>query len=254
MINEELYKTIFTRKSIRKYDMTSLTDEKLIEIKNFADTVKKLLPSIKCEFSFLTDDKVRNMLPIKAPHYISIYSEKKEGYLLNAGFMLQQVDLFLSSVNLGSCWLGMAKPSKEVPTSKNGLDFVIMIAFGNTQEKLHRADKSEFKRKSISEITSISGGDQLLEAARLAPSASNSQPWYFSGNTDEIIVCREKLNLLKAPLYNRMNQIDTGIALCHLWLSIEHQGKTACFDYANSGAPKGYEYMLKVKVEGDTSC
>ena len=248
MINEELYKTIFTRKSIRKYDMIPLTDQKLIEIKNFADNVKQLIPSIKCEFSFLTDDKV------KAPHYILIYSEKKEGYLLNAGFMLQQVDLFLSSVNLGSCWLGMAKPSKEVPALQNGLEFVIMLAFGNTQEKLHRADNSEFKRKGISEITSINGADQLLEAARLAPSASNSQPWYFSGNTNEIIVCREKLNLLKAPIYNKMNQIDTGIALCHLWLSIEHQGRTACFDYTNSNAPKGYEFMLKVKVEGDTSC
>ncbi len=254
MINEELYKTIFTRKSVRKYDMTSLTDEKLLEIKDFADNVKQLIPGIKCEFSFLTDDKVKNILPIKAPHYILIYSEKKEGYLLNAGFMLQQVDLYLSTINLGSCWLGMAKPSKEVPTLQNGLEFVIMLAFGNTKEELHRADNSEFKRKSISEITSISGAEQLLEAARLAPSASNSQPWYFSGNTNEIIICREKLSLLKAPLFNKMNQIDTGIALCHLWLSIEHQGKTACFDYTNSNAPKGYEFMLKVKVEGDTSC
>ncbi len=254
MSNEELYKTIFTRKSVRKYDMTPLTDQKLLEIKNFSDNVKKLIPSMKCEFSFLTDDKVKNILPIKAPHYILIYSEKKEGYLLNAGFMLQQVDLFLSSVNLGSCWLGMAKPSKEVPALQNGLEFVIMLAFGNTKDKLHRIDKSEFKRKGISEITSINGADQLLEAARLAPSASNSQPWYFSGNTNEIIICREKLSFLKAPIFNKMNQIDTGIVLCHLWLSIEHQGKTACFDYTDSNAPKGYEFMLKVKVEGETSC
>ncbi|EPR12835.1 nitroreductase family protein [Ruminiclostridium papyrosolvens] len=254
MTNEELYKTIFTRRSVRKYNMTPLTAQQLKEIKDFADNAKPLIPDIKCEFSFLTDDKVKNILPIKAPHYILIYSEKKEGYLLNAGFMLQQVDLFLSSVNLGSCWLGMAKPSKEVPTLQNGLEFVIMLAFGNTQEKIHRADTSEFKRKGISEITSINGANQLLEAARLAPSASNSQPWYFSGDPNEIIISREKLSLLKAPIYNKMNQIDTGIALCHLWLSIEHQGKTACFDYTNSNTPKGYEFMLKVKVEGDTSC
>ncbi len=254
MNNEELYKTIFIRKSVRKYDMTPLKDEQLKNIKCFADNTKQLITDIKCEFSFVTHDKVKNILPIKAPHYILIYSEKKEGYLMNAGFILQQVDLFLSANNLASCWLGMAKPSKEVPTLQNNLEFVIMLAFGNTKDKLHRTDTSEFKRKSISEISSINGADQLLEAARLAPSASNSQPWYFSGDTNEIIVSREKLSLLKAPIFNKMNQIDIGIALCHLWLSIYHQGKSASFDYTNSNIPKGYEFMLKVKVEGDKSC
>ena|GEM_PF-3748051 len=32
---------------------------------------------------------------------------------MNAGFLLQQIDLYLSDSNLASCWLGMAKPSKE---------------------------------------------------------------------------------------------------------------------------------------------
>ncbi|ACL75073.1 nitroreductase family protein [Ruminiclostridium cellulolyticum] len=254
MIHEELYKTIFTRRSIRKYDMTPLPEQKLQEIKNFADNTKKLVPGIKCEICFLDKENVKNIFPIKAPHYISIYSEKKEGYLMNVGFMLQQVDLFLSANNLVSCWLGIAKPSKEVPTSNNDMEFVIMLAFGNTHEKLHRADTSEFKRKGISEITSITGADELLEAARLAPSASNSQPWYFSGDQNEIIISREKLSFLKAPIFNRINQIDMGIALCHLWLSIEHQGKTAYFDYTKSNAPKGYEFMLKVKVGGGKSC
>lgn len=77
MIHEELYKTIFTRRSIRKYDMTPLPEQKLQEIKNFADNTKKLVPGIKCEICFLDKENVKNIFPIKAPHYISIYSEKK---------------------------------------------------------------------------------------------------------------------------------------------------------------------------------
>jgi nitroreductase len=169
---------------------------------------------------------------------------------MNAGFLLQQIDLFLSANNLASCWLGMAKPAKQVPEQKNGLEFVIMLAFGNSSEPIHRMDTTVFNRKSISEISKIEGANEVLEPVRLAPSASNSQPWFFSGNLNEIEVSREKLNLIKAPLYGKMNQIDIGIALFHLWLSLDHQGKTVSFDFQKTQAPSGYEFMVKVKVQG----
>ena len=248
MTNQQLYSTIFQRMSIRKYDLTPLAQDTLVKIQEFASSVKPLDESIKYELSYLVTDDVKNLLPIKAPHYICLYSEKKDGYLMNAGFLLQQIDLFLSANDLGSCWLGMAKPSKDVIAVKNGLEFVIMLAFGNMKDQLHRIDKLGFKRKSITEITSINGLEELLEPVRLAPSASNSQPWFFSGNKNEIIVSRKKLNFIKAPIYKKMNQIDIGIALFHLVLSLDHQGKTATFDFNNIDVLSGYEFMVKVKV------
>jgi nitroreductase len=249
MNHQQLYNRMFNRKSIRKYDMASLSQDTLVEIKDFASSINPLDQSIKYEFSYLTTDDVKNLLPIKAPHYICLYSEKKDGYLMNAGFILQQIDLFLSENELGSCWLGMAKPSKNVEQMKNGLEFVIMLAFGSTKDQLHRVDKSEFKRKSMAEICSINGLEEILEPVRLAPSASNSQPWFFSGNKNEITVSREKLSFIKAPIYKRMNQIDIGIALFHLWLSLNHVGKSAVFDFNKGDAPSGYEFMIKVKIQ-----
>ena len=247
MTNLQLYNAIFSRRSIRKYDMTPLNSTLMAGIKEYAASAKPLISDIKYEFAFLGTDDVKNLLPIKAPHYICLYSEKKDGYLMNAGYLLQQVDLYLSLSNFASCWLGMAKPTKDVPKIKNGLEFVIMIAFGNTDEKIHRASVTEFNRKSLSTISSITGIDDLLEPVRLAPSASNTQSWYFSGNADEIIVSREHLSILKAPLYGRMNQIDIGIALCHLGLSLEHSGKTAIYDFQKATAPSGHEFMVKVR-------
>lgn len=247
MINQQLYNAMFYRKSIRKYDMSPLPNETLVKIQEFADAVVPLESSIKYELTYLVTADVKNLLPIKAPHYVCIYSEKKEGYLMNSGFILQQIDLFLSMNNIGSCWLGMAKPSKDVPTTRNGLEFVIMLAFGNTAEPIHRSVRSEYKRKSIAEMTSILGADELLEPVRLAPSASNTQPWFFSGDMNEITVSREKLNLIKAPLYGKMNQIDIGIALCHLELSLGHQGKTGMYDFNKDNAPSKHEFMVKVK-------
>ncbi len=249
MTNNELFDAIFKRKSVRKYHMTQLTNETLEQLEAYIGTLNKLDEKIKVEFDILSSENVKGMFAIKAPHYICIYSEKKEGYLVNAGFLMQQIDLYFSANNLGSCWLGMAKPDKGVPLTRNGLEFIVMLAFGSPAEPVHRTGKDQFKRNSISEITSINDAEQLLEPVRLAPSATNSQPWFFSGEAKEVIVSRKKLNLLKAQLLGRMNNIDTGIALCHLWLSAEQQGKRVSFEFKNGQAPQGYEFMAKMKFE-----
>lgn len=247
----DLYNAIFHRKSIRKYDMTPLPAEALADIKEYAVRLEPLHKSIKIEFDYLRAGDVKNILPIKAPHYICIYSQTVDGYLMNAGYLLQQVDLYISSKGLGGCWLGMAKPAKGIPTQKNGLDFVIMLAFGNAAEpvNVHRTELSEFKRKNLSEITDIRGSDEILNAVRLAPSASNTQPWYFSGNSGNITVYRVKLGIIKAPIYDKMNQIDIGIALCYLRLSAKYMGKRAEFYYGKCAAPKGYHFMAKVEIK-----
>ena len=248
MTNFQLYNAIFRRRSIRKYDMSPLPTNTLEKLQEYASVAKPLDESIRFEFAYFGSTDVKNLLPIKAPHYICLYSEKKGNYLMNAGFLLQQIDLYLSDNNLASCWLGMAKPAKGVPMLMNGLEFVIMLAFGNTTETIHRVNTSEFKRKNLSEMSSVVGAEELLEPVRLAPSASNTQTWFFSGDLDVITVSRKKLNLLKAQVYGKMNQIDIGIALFHLWLSIDHQGKEASYNFDKDASPNGYEFMANVKI------
>ena len=248
MTNSQLYNAIFRRRSIRKYDMSPLPADTIEKLQEFASVTKPLDENIRYEFAYLGSTDVKNLLPIKAPHYICLYSEKKGNYLMNAGFLLQQVDLYLSDNNLASCWLGMAKPAKGVPMLMNGLEFVIMLSFGNTTEPIHRVNTSEFKRKNLPEISSVTGSEALLEPVRLAPSASNTQTWFFSGDLEVITVSRKKLNILKAQVYGKMNQIDIGIALFHLWLSLDHQGKVASYSFEKDVVPSGYEFMTKVKI------
>ncbi|MHB8072533.1 nitroreductase family protein [Desulfosporosinus fructosivorans] len=248
MTNSQLYNAIFRRRSIRKYDMSPLPADTIEKLQEFVSVTKPLDESIRYEFAYLGSTDVKNLLPIKAPHYICLYSEKKGNYLMNSGFLLQQVDLYLSDNNLASCWLGMAKPAKGVPMLMNGLEFVIMLSFGNTTEPIHRENTSEFKRKNLPEISSVAGAEVLLEPVRLAPSASNTQTWFFSGDLELITVSRKKLNILKAQVYGKMNQIDIGIALYHLWLSVDHQGKVASYSFEKDAVPSGYEFMTKVKI------
>ncbi|HHX59525.1 MAG TPA: nitroreductase [Epulopiscium sp.] len=253
MKQSDLYKAIFYRKSIRKYEMTSLPEDLMTEIKTYINSVKYLDDSIKVELSYLETNEVKNLLPIKAPHYICVYSETKDGYLMNIGFILQQIDLYLSAKGIGSCWLGMAKPAKGILKQKEGMDFVIMLAFGNSEESVRRKDLLEFKRKELDDISTAKGANKLLEPVRIAPSATNSQPWFFTGNESELHLHRTKLSLIKTPVYGKMNQIDMGIAACHLYLSALEQNKKVDFTVKEMDPdeiPKGYQYMISATMVG----
>lgn len=247
MNNSDLYNAIYKRKSIRKYRKESLESTKLTDLKKFMEGLVPLHEEIKTEIVILSEKDIKLLLPIKSPHYVAIYSETKDEYLQNAGFMLQQVDLYLSASGIGTCWLGLGLPQKE-SASRNGLEFVITLAFGYADEPLYRESTTEFRRKALSEISSVNGAEELLEAARLAPSASNTQPWYFSGNEDSIVISRKLPNILKKALYNKFNRVDIGIAMCHLWIAALYQGKAIEFIRENAAVPKGNEYMASAHI------
>ncbi len=228
----DLYPYIFKRKSVRQYDMNPLAASELEKIHAFIKTMKPLYPEI--QYDYRLDATVRNLFPVKAPHYFSISSDNSEGYLENIGFLFQQLDLFLSSIGLGGCWLGTARPSTKQETAK---DFVIAYGFGRPKGDPYRSFDG-FKRQPLQEISL--GLDSRLEAARLAPSASNTQNWFFVCDAGHIHVYQKLLNPLKAMLYNKFNRIDTGIAICHLYLATIHEDKEFVFSPTATPPRKGY--------------
>lgn len=232
--NINLYDYIYRRRSTRKYVMASLDETTLAKITDFADGLKTLYPDIKTDYEITSN--VKNLLPVKAPHYFLIYSEQADDYLQNIGFMWQQMDLYLSSLGFGSCWLGMAKPSSEV---KSRCPFVIALAFGKPEGSPYR-EQSEFNRKPLPEISY--GNDNRLEPVRLAPSATNSQNWFFDCTSGGIDVYQKKLNALQMIVYDKMNKVDIGIALCHLYVATQHGGREFIFDKKNGKDKKGYIY------------
>ena len=224
MNKAKLYDAIFKRKSVRKYKKENLSEEKIEKIKNFLDNAKILDEDINFEVKFVNSDDVKSLLPIKSPHYLQFFSEEKGDYLLNAGFILQQLDLYLTTERLGSCWFGMAKPKKEI-IAKSNYEYVITLVFGKSSEKNERDSLEDFDRKELTEIKEGENYNKLLEAARLAPSATNGQPWYFKVEEAKIHLYQSELNFLKKFFYKKMNGIDMGIALSHIWLAAEQ------FDY-----------------------
>jgi nitroreductase len=249
--NANLYETIFKRKSIRQYDLTPLDGHALAEIMAHMTALKPMDDNIRIEMKLLSQKNVKGLLLAKAPHYLAVFSEAKDGYLTNAGFMLQQMDLFFSANGIGSCWQGMPKPTKEILNSSK-LEFVILLAFGKPKERLHRESVSEFKRKPLGEITDVKGADELLEPARLAPSAMNRQHWFFTGKASTIHAYRAKSSFLTAFMLEKMNKISMGIAICHVWIAAKHFGKEIEFmsdKEAKNNPPARHDYVISTRIK-----
>lgn len=250
MDKDKLYETIFKRKSIRNYHQSPLDQSTLNEISDYLQSLKPLHDDIEVELKIIEPELVKRRMMKRSPHCIAAFSENKEGYLTNVGFMLQQMDLYLSARGLGCCWMGIPQPTKELLESSS-LEFVIFLFFGKPAESLHRSSVAEFKRKSLQEITDIEGADELLEAARFAPSAGNSQPWFFQGDENIIHAYYIKPGLVRGLLAGKFPPIDVGIAFYHLKLAAEHFGKKTEI-VVNKNAPdhssKGHNYVVSLRV------
>jgi len=241
----DLKNMIVQRKSFRSYTGQSVDGELKQNIMNFCAQVKPLYPDIKVCVEAVEKQHVRSLCKWIPPEEIVIYSEEKDGWLENVGFMFQQVDLYLQSIGLGSCWLGLGKlVGQKKADGPNGMKFVIMLAFGHTEDTL-RADLTQFNRKNLAEI--CDKVDEKLEYARLAPSSINSQPWFFTHGEDrEIHVYCSEQGRLRTKTLGYMNRIDMGIALAHLYVS--NPETFAFFQSDKAGEVKNHAYIGSIEL------
>lgn len=241
-----LYTMITKRQSTRKFLQEPLSKQVLAEILAFGETVRPLDADGVKQMEIVDAADIQRMLAVKAPHYLLFYGKDNTQGRQNAGFMMQQMDLYLASRGIGSCWLGMAKAKKK---EKFGLDFIIMLALGTGEEEIYRKDVSEFTRKVLGEISV--GMDTRIESARLAPSAMNSQPWFFVCKDGYIDVFQKKLGPVKAAVLQDLNDIDMGIALSHLYLASQAQGKPFALQRTEKPrgiTPEGYRMIGSISV------
>ena len=207
-----LYETIFKRRAVRKYDMTSLDEKVLNDICEFI-TGTKQIPGQNARFEIVSSDKVKGAA---APHYILSFCMPGDAAYANVGYVLEKADLYIQSQGLGSLWLGMGNPKEKED------DFCIMLAFGKSDVPL-RASEQEFNRLPLNEISN--SDNKAAQTARLAPSACNSQPWKLFFENGRVTVRYFGRGLMKKILKAKMNKIDMGIMTRHIVTALENEGK-----------------------------
>jgi hypothetical protein len=218
---KELYDMIFKRRSVRHYDPALyLTDSQLDAVLGQTQNLAALDSGIETAFEIVKREETSAKF---GEYCLLFYSDKKPNYLANAGYMLEQMDLFMEKNNIGVCWYGLAKPKEE---KRGGLHYVIMLAFGGSKPEIFRTEITQFNRKEFAEIWQGDFDAEVSQAVRLAPSACNTQPWFIVSAHHMLTVYRNTKvrSFIPAAFLSYFNTIDIGICLCMLEIALMKTG------------------------------
>lgn len=219
-----LYPMILKRKSFHLFRNTGdmkISQEELDHIKAIYKTLCPLYPDIKTTMIIVSNSMTTCQ---RGQEYcLLLYSEKKDNYLQNIGFIGQQLDLYLASMNIGSLWYGIGKVEKDI----EDMEFVIMLAIKKIDdEKKFRKDMFKSKRKSLEDIWNGPFIEGVTDIVRFAPSACNLQPWFVEHDHETLKVYRYqkpgKRGIMPVNKVNYYNRIDMGIFICFLQLCLQH--------------------------------
>lgn len=220
-----LYEGIFVRKSVRSFLMEPVEQKLLGNIMNFANHLEMLSPEQKVRYEIVNNlesrlNPAKKLLGEKVPYYFLVYGKKTDDYLINAGYVLEQIVLYMTAKGLGTCYLGLKKFK-----STDDLEPVIAVAFGKPKKNFYEEENTKAHRKALGELccfkTVVSEEiKEIMGAARLAPSSMNSQPWRFVVYENRVhLFCRKEAAAPAA--IRRLHLIDMGIVLAHLAVAAE---------------------------------
>ncbi|SHK11758.1 Nitroreductase family protein [Desulfatibacillum alkenivorans DSM 16219] len=194
-------------------------------------------------------------------------------YLEDYGYLFEKAILFATALDLGSCWMGGTLKhtifAEKIGLQKDeALPCICPVGIRAPRKTLvdamFAAGAGSMKRKPWHELFFLNDFSNTLsknaageystplEMVRLAPSASNRQPWriIYSGSCFHLFLTRNKAykNIFKSDL----QRIDMGIAMCHFELSAKEKGLEGCWTESDPGLsriPERTEYVATWKIK-----
>ena len=132
---------IQNRKSVRAFTDKKVPYSVAQEIKTYYETsVKRLIPELETELYLFCDDVKAalegaagyNQFLVGAPQYLVLLSAKDELAELNAGYIMQDLVLNLTDMELNTCWVTFTDSEliKESLGIESSLDVAAIVAFG----------------------------------------------------------------------------------------------------------------------------
>jgi nitroreductase len=248
IIREDLanrwYKAIFSRYSVRAYDGRTVPRDMQYEIAQLIDGFSPMCNGAR---AVLLEDCADEVLCGFLGAFGSIRGAGMLVVLIGeatypnhevaVGFLGEGIILHATSLGLGTCWVSgtysrravearvkLGDSEKVVAVSpigfakrpRNGLAGSVVEA----PEGLHRRKPLRSMVRGLPVNGFPFGYREVLEAARLAPSAVNRQPWRFKVEPDGIVVSAARFELL--PMAAR--RLDCGISMLHLEVAASANG------------------------------
>ena len=250
MFQEPLDTLVKRRYSVRTYTNKPIPQSIKDEITAYIKTLSNPFPA-KPAFTLVeaavaaNGAKLGTYGMIKGASNFIVSQVKNEPYAVEAlGYEFEQLFLFLTSLNLGTCWLGGTFDRAEfakVIRESNQMLIPAISPFGYFERKSLREsivrgfvhadsrkpwDTMFFDGDFSTPLSQSAAGPyaQLLEMLRLAPSASNKQPWRVVRHSGGYHFYEQKTPGYSDAFDFDMQGIDMGIAACHFQLAAQEQG------------------------------
>lgn len=250
--NKSIVEAITERISSRTYKTKAIENNLIKQIENYINLTSNTTGPFDTKIKIVLQDidNYNKDQGIKLGTYGVIKGAKtfivgaiKNGNnkMVDYGYVLEKLILFLTQLNLGTCWLGGTFSRKSfskvinineneiipaitpVGYVKNKRSFMdSTIRFMAKSSKRKDWDKLFFDGTFDNPLLKENAGDYSipLEMIRLAPSASNKQPWIVVKDKNRFhFYLNRNDNYSGNTLGFEIQRIDIGIAMCHFELT-----------------------------------
>ncbi len=234
MSAEALYNAVGRRKSSRTYNGLRIDRPVIAELGEIIGALHPLLPGVSLPVIKIVDnDSADGRLGTYgvisgARQYFVMAAAKSPSTQVQAGYMFEQLILAATVLGLDTCWLGgtfRRGRFAQVAGDCGDREVSIVSPTGHSTPKMRFAERmmrrvvKSDRRKPFGELFSGVAPDsavgKLLEAVRLAPSSSNSQPWRATvDKSDGDLTIR-----FSCTTSNSFSAIDMGIAYAHFLIA-----------------------------------
>lgn len=252
---DKLYSAIFQRRSRRRFDGRTLPHELIDDLQGFSEQVNGRVVGAR---SIVVTENPDNVFKgaigsygkIKgAPAYVAFIGNMQDVKVQEmVGYLGELFILGATSLGLGTCWVGGFFHPEVVQSQIRLADdekvlAVSPLGFVNQKYSLEEKMMSGFattshKRKKLETMCLIETTESFppwvrsaLEAARLAPSAVNRQPWRFTVEEKTIKISVDSTK----DSYNISKRLDCGIAMAHIEIGANQEGVTGKWEYLTGG-------------------
>lgn len=254
-ILDELHRAAYLRHSYRNFTSDAIDDGARKEIERFIASLETPFENhTKCVFFKAACGKRLYNNGINPPDNIALFSETDLVSISKAGFTGELIVLYAVSLGFTTCWFGHYKLAElgqyfdKIATPERIKESTLGYGYGNHENVGERVVccipigyKNEDKKRLIDRLSQRVGAnrkplEQLVESdlriipedikavldfARLAPSAANSQMWRFH-------YAPGKLTVAKPIGYKHFKwehpDVDIGTCAAHIWIGLCHAG------------------------------
>lgn len=245
-----VYEAIYSRRSVRRFLTDPVPEEVLGQIRRFIRNISSLDHKSRVEIEMFErgNEKLKGLWKVEAPFYLAVYCGGDTASVRNAGYVAEQVVLYLTSRELGTCYPGETKAGMQ---EKDGLGRFLVIAFGYADGPAFR-DPATARRLPLGSLCVYKDepGENLkavLKAARLAPSSFNSQPWRFVVYGDRVYIFAKRDAITRIRRMAALRDFNIGIMLSHIMLAAEEF-------WMNMETVTEEQFLKKAYKNGDYVC